>query len=282
MPQMGRQLDSDEFNGTPDMVLSLTRPESACVYIQCIWECSFSQPQDLLDRKLRNEIQAHPEVIMVLMVVIKEAGIYRGPAHGSTARNHFCNDESLQSIDDSPADFQDPGQALSQPTVVGGHTWCHIGSSEYYMWVKKGGEQIDISERDPEHTAHGLSMDAAEHMVNNGFQKIKDYIADMCGTMDPGTDVLQTEAISIALNLNTCFICLRAAAKSISYGRYRTSFESNFKPRDSPFLPTVHFRDSPPASDHEPPAESTTSGAASESPHSPGRGQLWRSARLPR
>ncbi|KIK94491.1 hypothetical protein PAXRUDRAFT_12021 [Paxillus rubicundulus Ve08.2h10] len=211
MLQMGFLVESEKFSGTPDMVLSLGPLKgSHTVCIPIIGECAFSQRQDELERKLMNEIETCPEVIMVIMVVIKEADTFRGPADGSAAWNEFC-DKPFQSSrlffagpQDQP-EAQAAEHALSQPIVVRDHVWCHISSTDDYVWVKEGDEQIDIEQRDAEHMAHGLSMDAVKEMVSNRFVKIKNYIANMGYTLDPSTDVSQIKTMPITLPLEGAF-----------------------------------------------------------------------------
>ncbi|KIK82223.1 hypothetical protein PAXRUDRAFT_27652, partial [Paxillus rubicundulus Ve08.2h10] len=217
--QMNFTVESNNFSGTPDIVLSLTRLKGIpSVHIPFIGECAFSQWQDVLEKKLKNKIETHSEVIMVVMVVVKEVNTgYHAPEYGSVVWQAFCHHKtslSLQHFLKDPQDQLEPqglsqttGCSLSQPIVVKEHVWCHIFSVEYYVWVKKGDELIDINKRDAEHMAQGslfleLLMDAVKEMVSDQFLKIKNYISTLYSTMDPGTDVSQIEAMHITLPLD--------------------------------------------------------------------------------
>ncbi|KAG1836679.1 hypothetical protein C8R48DRAFT_838793 [Suillus tomentosus] len=106
-----------------------------------VGECSFAQDTNSVLRKLKYEIASRPEVLMVIMVVIEEHQPYRSPGRMSEAWQMLLQDNlsrssflSLQGVE---------AQSLDQPVVVAGHTWCHLASVRFHVWVR-GDEPINI------------------------------------------------------------------------------------------------------------------------------------------
>jgi len=108
----------------------------------------------------------------------------------------------------------DAGQPLrlGSPIMVGGHTWCHISSVNYYVWVRQPGDgPIDLDNTEEGHMAHGVSpsqfhkyscinmqtlfheirMGDVEAMLGMGLSFIKhsivNYFDDLNIPLDPAT-----------------------------------------------------------------------------------------------
>jgi hypothetical protein len=54
-------------------------------------------------------------------------------------------------------------QSLDQPVVVAGHTWCHLASVRFHVWVQ-GDEPINI-DVDNELLARGVSI-SIKHLLS--------------------------------------------------------------------------------------------------------------------
>ena len=80
--EMNFLLDSQDgsFAAVPDILLVLSHQSGKRLSLQIVFlgECAFSQDQEVFERKLQREIEACPEVVMVMMIVITEDG-YHSP-----------------------------------------------------------------------------------------------------------------------------------------------------------------------------------------------------------
>ncbi|KAG1719199.1 uncharacterized protein EDB91DRAFT_1257844 [Suillus paluster] len=77
----------------PDMTISISATEKIIekVLIPFVGECAFSQERDSIFKKVQDEIAAHPEIIIVVIVLVREAKLYACPADDSTASKILCN-----------------------------------------------------------------------------------------------------------------------------------------------------------------------------------------------
>jgi len=109
-------------------------------------------------KKLQLEVDAHPEILLVMMIVITEAHQFHSPKEDSTAWEMFCRQQELACF----KDFVDMMQTTNKdgqwlgPVTVGNHSWCHIANIDYYAWVKDGKDKISIN-KDSQLMAHGVS-----------------------------------------------------------------------------------------------------------------------------
>jgi len=158
---MNLSLKSDLTSATPDMSISFTATEGPrrAARIPFIGECAFSQDEGKLIQKLMSEVAAHPEVVLVVVVIIREESPYRSPAPYSLAWETLCKDLESSSFNDFIAKIEGSEErTLSRPVVVAGHMWCKIASIEYRVWVRADGDEpIDLEKHDAEHMATGVS-----------------------------------------------------------------------------------------------------------------------------
>ena len=154
------QSPSSGFTTTPDLSLILmpmSGTESSELAV--IGECAFTQDKDQLEYKLRHEIEAHPEVVMVIMIIISEVKNYHSPQFETKAWKHFskepmCLDAKSFLTLREPALPED--STVVTPVRVAQHVWCNISTVEYFVWVKNGGETIDITNHTPENMGYGV------------------------------------------------------------------------------------------------------------------------------
>lgn len=71
----------------PDMAIQIatSRGYGGHREVPVIGECAFVQDTDSVLRKIKYEIAGHPEIMMVIMVVIDEHQPYRSPERASEA-----------------------------------------------------------------------------------------------------------------------------------------------------------------------------------------------------
>lgn len=90
--EMNFSLNSQDgkFGAVPNISLVLSHQSGRQLGSQVVHlgECAFSQDQATLEMKLQCEIEAHPEVIMVIIIIIAEDG-YHSPRQDSVAWNMF-------------------------------------------------------------------------------------------------------------------------------------------------------------------------------------------------
>lgn len=159
---MNYPLDSPDgsFSAVPDIALALNRQSGKRVdsEVAYLGECAFSQDQDALELKLQNEIDAFPNVLMAMMIVIQEDG-YRSPKEGSRAWNYFLSKQEAYPYGqfmDLMTVTEEDSQFLG-PVTVASHPWSRISAVDYYVWVKDGDQKIDIQDQSPEKMARGVS-----------------------------------------------------------------------------------------------------------------------------
>lgn len=159
------------FSATPDLslvIMSLKRKTSRCKDFQVltIVECAFSQNKKELEEKIRKELSAHPEIVLVIMILVNENKDYHCPEEDSPAwvkfsRDLECRDaHSFFRSDDEPSATDSDTYSESsdesgdsgldepftlQPVVIAQHQWCNITSVEYRVWVKNGDNPININ-----------------------------------------------------------------------------------------------------------------------------------------
>lgn len=147
---------------TPDlslMVVALERAVFGCKdsQILAIVECAFSQDRAVLREKVKRELAARPEIVLVIVIIVNESQDYHGPEEESEAWHVFASEEETQDINSflsfgqSDVNSTGPGPNLNEevftlkPVMVAGHQWCDISSVEYRVWVKGDtSDKIDI------------------------------------------------------------------------------------------------------------------------------------------
>jgi len=149
-----------DLNVTPDITIILTRQSRKRANPQVVYlgECAFSQGEKVLVKKLQLEVDAHPEILLVMMIVITEAHQFHSPKEDSTAWEMFRRQPELACFED----FVDMMQTTDKDSqslglvTVGNHSWCRIANVDYYAWVKDGKDKISIN-KDSQSMAHGVS-----------------------------------------------------------------------------------------------------------------------------
>jgi hypothetical protein len=148
---------------TPDIIITVTAMEgpTEVLLIPLYGECALTETDEHVFGKAERVVRTHPDILCVLVVLVREATDYAAPGEDSPASQILHGDtdggyvppltlKSFSKKRTSP-------RVIGGPIVVGGHTWCHLSSVEYFIWVKEDDEPIDIRSQDPAHMAYGVS-----------------------------------------------------------------------------------------------------------------------------
>ena len=155
------QLSSGDFITVPDIVLLLSRQLGLCVDPQIVFvgECAFSQSEEVLAEKLQHKVNAHPEIIMALMIILMKSTPYHSPKAELTAWHTFCHHPEPISFSEFMEIMpkKDGDSEVLGPVTDAEHPWSRITHIDHYIWVKDGEEKINISQRHGLMTTHGVS-----------------------------------------------------------------------------------------------------------------------------
>jgi hypothetical protein len=213
-------------------------------------ECAFAQDTGSVLRKIKYEIAVHPEVLMVILVVIDEDQRYRSPERTSEAWRMLRQEISPHSESSFYSLQEDTHQSHDKPIVIAGHTWCHLASARFHIWLR-GDEPInlDIDVDNNELQACGVSIcehirfallmalqtlfpnqdiDAVDAMIKKGMVMMRDRIATVCQEAAPGSNItaLQNSVIMFRPDWDDLLIGLKRGVWDIAYGRYRSWYDS--------------------------------------------------------
>lgn len=197
-------------------------------------ECAFAQDTGSVLRKIKYEIAVHPEVLMVILVVIDEDQRYRSPERTSEAWRMLRQEISPHSESSFYSLQEDTHQSHDKPIVIAGHTWCHLASARFHIWLR-GDEPInlDIDVDNNELQACGTlfpnqDIDAVDAMIKKGMVMMRDRIATVCQEAAPGSNItaLQNSVIMFRPDWDDLLIGLKRGVWDIAYGRYRSWYDS--------------------------------------------------------
>jgi len=134
--------------------------------IPIIGEVAKSQTEGDLLQRFRDVVQAFPDVLMLIMVVIGE-GPYSAPRRHSDAWLKLGLETSVRSYEEFLSEFTEP-QTLEVPTeiVVEGHSWCALSSVRFQVWVRSD-VPIDVDTTESSLTARGVSLIQAYRSVHH-------------------------------------------------------------------------------------------------------------------
>ncbi|KAG1902853.1 uncharacterized protein F5891DRAFT_1185995 [Suillus fuscotomentosus] len=248
---MNLSLKSGLTSITPDMSISFTATEGPhqTALIPFIGECTFSQDEDKLFQKLISEVAAHLEVVLVVMVIIKEEHPYHSPAPHSPAWETLRKDAEYLSFDDFVTKIEGShDHMLSHPVVVAGHMWCKIAFIEYQVWVRADrDEPIDLENHNAECMATGslfpdMNMDAVQARMNEGLQQMKKYLINMCRGIFSTSELEKANPI-FPIHWKRCIKAFIAAAELTVHQCYLDWFQDSFRGTKHPFDETNYVED---------------------------------------
>ncbi|KAG6373985.1 hypothetical protein JVT61DRAFT_4617 [Boletus reticuloceps] len=232
---------SGDFNATPDLSIHLARLSRRRLKPEfvCIGECVFSQDQDTLLLKLQLEVDAHSEVVMVVMIVLTEARPYHSPEEDSTAWHIFRRHSECPSFEEflDMVEIMDEDSTWLGPVKVAGHTWCLISNVNYHVWVKVGEKKININMvSSGTVAAHGtlfpeIDMDTVDVVIHQGLLKIRDAMIQFNKRLDPQADTSLLEVTDVLWDFNwsRCQARIVNAAKCTAHEHFEDWYSGCFR-----------------------------------------------------
>lgn len=138
--------------------------------------------------------------------------------------------------------------------MIGGHTWCHLSSVEFFLWVKRDDESpINVRSGDPPDMAYGVSvsvdftlsiqctnlmqtlvpeidMDAVTEMLERGLTKIRDSFVAFQKKLEPGLNCTALAETKVRSRANWVLASKRimTASEVTAHTRYLTWYDACF------------------------------------------------------
>ncbi|KAG1795618.1 uncharacterized protein HD556DRAFT_1441954 [Suillus plorans] len=175
--------------------------------------------------KMKKTIRAHPEVTMAILAVVREAKVYESPKEGSVASATLLTSQRPMPRSEFIAEEFPP----CEPVEIAGHTWCHLSSVEYMVWVKPDdAAQLDLDDEDEQYMARGalfpaFRMGAVMNMIQRGLEKVRDAFAAYSEHLDETVDVTRLEEAEVVFSIDwdDTITLMHDAVLSTSYARYK-------------------------------------------------------------
>ncbi|KAG1811794.1 uncharacterized protein BJ212DRAFT_490309 [Suillus subaureus] len=231
---VSRVLGLMSASAIPDLLITMNvMTEDDWIHeVLVIGECAFAQDTNSVLRKIKYEIASHPEVLMVIMIVIDEHHAqYRSPGRMSEAWQILRRETSTLSRSSFHSLRGATARSLKEPIVVAGHTWCHLESVRFHVWVR-GDEAINV-DVDNELLARGTlfpnqEMGAVDAMIDKGMVMMRDHLAAVCQKVAPGSDIsaLRDSSVTFRPEWNRLLRDLMRAVDDTAYDRYRSWCDS--------------------------------------------------------
>ncbi|KAG1744031.1 uncharacterized protein EDB91DRAFT_1246916 [Suillus paluster] len=159
----------------PDMQVTMKPTTAIAAETQLLWmvESGFTQSRVAIMTKMGDILLSHKELLLILMILVKERKKYVSPAANSITWNQ-TREEGL----------------LFGPVVAMGHEWIDIESVEYFVWVKSGDQHIDLTAAP---TVHGtlfpnIDMDNVTDTLNDGLDHVKATMSSTLDTIESAID----------------------------------------------------------------------------------------------
>ncbi|KAF9222872.1 hypothetical protein BS17DRAFT_818188 [Gyrodon lividus] len=208
------KLPDSDFNMTPNIAIILARQlgEHLDPQIVFLGECAFSQKEEALMKKLQLKIDANLEIIMVMMINIKEDTLL------------FKEIVKMKQM-------MDGNSGALGPVTVADHSWCWITQVDYYVWVGDGEKKINIRKRGGQMTTHGVDMQAVDVMISEGLVKIWDAIICFSKQLNPNadTDSLEAKNVPWGFDWQRCQISITNAAERTAHQWLQTWYADTFR-----------------------------------------------------
>ncbi|KAI6004561.1 hypothetical protein EDC04DRAFT_2908141 [Pisolithus marmoratus] len=179
------RFDNSEF--IPDMLLSLrdiSKQMNEPSMFLLVGECAFSQNEAVLCDKLKKLAVELPDLVTVMMIFIWEDALFSSPQKKSATWEYFKSHGRLLSQKEFLTLHADPSELihLGKSITIGGHSWCHLATVEYLIWVREvGGNLIDIDNSGADGSARGtlfpeIRMGEVDAMLDKAISMFKDSI----------------------------------------------------------------------------------------------------------
>ncbi|KAI6020786.1 hypothetical protein BKA83DRAFT_4494612 [Pisolithus microcarpus] len=206
-----------------------------------IGECAFSQNKAVLHDKLKKITAELPDLVAVMMIVIQEDAPFNSPQQKSAAWEFFKSHGTLLSQKEFLALCTDLSEliCLSKSITVGGHTWCHLATVEYFIWVREvGGNPININNSGADSSTRGtlfpeIRMGEVDAMFDKAISTSKDSIVLFFEWLGESFETGEIdEAIGrLKISWTDCRGHLTGGMKDTVYDRYQCWLQKYVLPR---------------------------------------------------
>jgi len=143
----------------PDLTVQMWHRgrKAGSIMSETIWvmECTFSQSDRNVTKKLHAFVQDFPGLLFVGKILLKQERLFRSPgANGSIARNLWSSKLMMF------AEWTDCASAEGFSLVtMDGFTWFSLSSVEFHLWIRKpGGSKIRIDFFNKDSYGYGVSL----------------------------------------------------------------------------------------------------------------------------
>jgi hypothetical protein len=162
-------IDGNSVKCVPDVlhvVTALTDPPILSTPV--MGEVAVSQSRADLLQRLRDRVEAFPDIILLFMAEINERVTYSQPKHMSNAWRKLQKDENARSRTTFLSN-RTGSRSLDVPAEieVEGHVWHAMSSVHFQVWVQDVNGRIDIDTQNPNLTARGVSPTGTKRFVTD-------------------------------------------------------------------------------------------------------------------
>ncbi|KAI6046821.1 hypothetical protein EDC04DRAFT_2597913 [Pisolithus marmoratus] len=185
------------------------------------------------------EVAACPEIILIIMILIKEAQDYHSPVEGLVAWSQLSNQNWLDkdsflrlrhsNVNSNESDSHLQGEHFTfKLVIVAEHCWCNIASVEYHVWVKSSSiEKIDIDEHQMT-SGIVIQMNGVESKIKEGLSKVKQSIIDFTRNLQANADTcaLENAEMTLAIDWHVIQQVLQPVVNITAYSHYHAWYKS--------------------------------------------------------
>ncbi|KAG1817490.1 uncharacterized protein BJ212DRAFT_1480056 [Suillus subaureus] len=224
-------IDRDSVKCIPDIihvVTALTNPPILTTPV--MGKVAVSQSRADLLQRLRDRVEAFPDIILLFMVEINEQIPYSPPKHLSNAWQKLQNGENAHSFTTILSNHTGP-RSLNTPTEieVEGHLWHTMSSVHFQVWVQDINGQIDIDTQNPNLTTCGElflneSMDNVTLMMEMGLSQMREQYTHLSQQVSPNIDVsaLLATPVTLPFGWDGMLSKLALASMSMAHDHYKS------------------------------------------------------------
>ncbi|KAG1794793.1 uncharacterized protein HD556DRAFT_1307805 [Suillus plorans] len=223
-------IDGNSVKCVPDVlhvVTALTDPPILSTPV--MGEVAVLQSRADLLQRLRDRVEAFPDIILLFMAEINERVTYSQPKHMSNAWRKLQKDENARSRTTFLSNRTGP-RSLDVPAEieVEGHVWHAMSSVHFQVWVQDVNGRIDIDTQNQNLTACGelfpnKSMDNVTLMMERGLSRMREQYAQLSQQVSPNVDVsaLLAAPVTLPFGWDGMLSKLALASLTMAHDRYK-------------------------------------------------------------
>ncbi|KAI6029973.1 hypothetical protein EDC04DRAFT_2605589 [Pisolithus marmoratus] len=231
-----------------------SHPSQSMVHTNVHMNCLIRFNNTILHDKLKKLVVELPDLVTVVMIVIWEDTLFSSPQQKSATWECFKSHGRLLSQKEFLALHADPSELihLGKSITIGGHSWCHLATVEYFIWVREvGGNPINIDNSGTDGSARGMllpeiRMGEVDAMLNKAISAFKDSIILFFEWLGESFETGEIdEAIGpLKITWTDCWGRLTGGMKDMVYDRYQCWLQKYILPRHK-WKPSIVLPDMP-------------------------------------